>query len=135
MCANELLPIFASGFGMMFVAVVAVVLWWRIARVQLRWYWVGAALWAVAVILKIICALLANGPVLNALKGLPDPLSVVLGGLYLGVQSSVFEMGLTLLAVYIWRQLGRDAARAITIGVGAGAVEALLLGIAPVATA
>jgi hypothetical protein len=38
-------------------------------------------------------------------------------------------IGFTLLAVLIWHQLGRDAGRAIAIGVGAGAFEALLLGI------
>ena len=69
---------------------------------------------------------------LNTLKGLPHPLYVALGALYFGVQSSLFEMGLTLLAVLIWQQLGRNAGRAITIGVGAGAFEAFLLGIAPV---
>jgi hypothetical protein len=73
--------------------------------------------------------------VLNTLKPLPHPIYVALGGLFVGVQSSLFEMGLTLLAVLIRRQLGRDAGRAITIGVGAGAFEAFLLGIGAVATA
>lgn len=131
----DLLSVFASGFGMVLVAIVAVVLSWQLAHVQLRWYWVGAGLWTVAVVLKIACALLSNRAVLNALKGLPHPLYVALSGLYLGVQSSAFEMGFTLLAVLIWRQLGRDGGRAIAIGVGAGAFEAFLLGIAPIATA
>jgi hypothetical protein len=135
MSAKDLWPLFASGTGMMIVAVVAILLWWRIARVQVRWYWVGAGLWTVAVVLKVICALLSNKLVLNTLKELPHSLYVGLGGLFVGVQSSVFEMGLTLLAVLIWRQLGRDAGRSITIGVGAGAFEAFLLGIGPVATA
>jgi len=55
------------------------------------------------------------------------------GGLFLGVQSSLFEIGLTLLAVLIWRQFGRDADRAIGIGVGAGAFESFLLGISSLA--
>jgi hypothetical protein len=135
MSAKDLWPLFASGFGMMIVAVVAVLLWWRIARVPIKWYWVGAGLWTVAVVLKIICALLGNAFVLSILKGLPHPLYLALGGLFVGVQSSVFEMGITLLAVLIWRPLGRDASRAITIGIGAGAFEAFLLGIGPVATA
>jgi hypothetical protein len=135
MSANDLWPLFASGFGMMIVAIVAVVLWQRIARLQIRWYWVGAGLWTVAVALNIVCALLSNKVVLSTLQGLPHPLYVALGALFVGVQSSVFEMGFTLLAVLIWRQLGRDAGRAITIGVGAGAFEAFLLGISPVATA
>jgi hypothetical protein len=135
MPARDFFPLFASGFGMMIVAVAAVVLWRRIARVEFKWYWVGAGLWTVAVALKIGCAVLSNARVLGAIEGLPHPLYVALGGLWCGVQSSLFEMGFTLLAVLIWRQLGRDGDRAITIGVGAGALEAFLLGIGPVATA
>lgn len=135
MSAKDLWPLFASGIGMMTVAVVAVLVWRRIGRVQVRWYWVGAGLWTVAVALKILVALLSNAFVLNSLKGLPYPAYLTLGALFVGVQSSFFEMGLTLLAVLMWRQLGRDAGRAITIGVGAGAFEAFLLGIGPVVTA
>jgi len=135
MPAKNLWPLFVSGTSMMIVAVVAVLFWWRIARAQAKWYWIGAGLWAVAVAMKIICAVLSTKVVLGTLKGLPHPLYVALGGLVAGVQSSVFEMGITLLAVLIWRQLGRDASRAITIGVGAGAFEAFLLGFAPIAAA
>jgi YhfC intramembrane metalloprotease len=135
MSGKDLWPLFASGFGMMLVAVVAVLSWWRIARVHARWYWVGAGLWTVAVVLKILCALLCNKVVMGVLKELPHPLFVAIGGLYVGVQSSVFEMGIALLAVLIWPQLGRNANRAITIGLGAGAFEAFLLGIGPLAAA
>jgi uncharacterized membrane protein YhfC len=117
----------------MLMAVIAIVLWWRIARTPLRWYWVGVGLWTIAVALKILDATLISGRVLIYLKTLPHPLDFALGGLYCGVQSSIFEMGLTLLAVLVWRQLGRDGGRAITIGVGAGALEAFLLGLVPLA--
>jgi len=72
-----------------------------------------------------------NKAVIGFMKESPSyPLQVLGGGLFLGIQSSLFEIGLTFLAVLIWRQLGRDADRAIGIGIGAGAFEALLLGIA-----
>ena len=38
-------------------------------------------------------------------------------------------MGFTIPAGLIWRQLGKDSARAIAVGVGAGAFEAFLLGL------
>ena len=60
---------------------------------------------------------------------LPYPLFVLAGGLFVGAYSSLFEIGLTLLAVIIWRKLGTDANRAIGIGIGAGAFEAFLLGV------
>lgn len=116
--------------GMMLVAVGAVCFWRHISGIRFRWFWIGAALWAVAVALKLGCNMLTSGPLLSFMKSrLSYPLFVVSGGCYIGIQSSVFEMGLTLLAVLIWRQLGTDAGKAIGIGVGAGALEALALGI------
>jgi hypothetical protein len=135
MPTGGVLSLMISGVGMMLVAVLVFVAWWRISRVQLRWFWGGAGLWTIAVALKIVSSLLTNELVLNSLKGLPHPVYVGLGALYVGVQSSLFEMGFTLLAVLIWRQLGRDAGRAITIGVGAGVFEAFLLGVAALAGA
>jgi uncharacterized membrane protein YhfC len=119
-----------SALGMIAVGVVAVVFWQRLTRLQYRWFWVGAGLWVVAVILKIIFALLTNVAVLGFMKkSLSYPLLVVGGGLYVGLQSSLCEIGLTLLAVLFWRKLGEGAERAIGIGVGAGAFEAVLLGL------
>jgi hypothetical protein len=86
-------------------------------------------LWTVAVILKIGCAVLTNQAVLLFMKErLPHVWFVVCGGAFVGIQSSLFEIGLTILAGRIWRQLGQDANRAIGIGIGAGAFEAGLLG-------
>lgn len=126
---SNILSLLVSGASMMVVAIVAFVVWRRLSRVQIRWCWVGAGLWTIAVLLKIAWSALADELVLNSFKALPHPLYVALGALYGGVQSSVFEMGFTLLAVLIWRQLGRDAGRAIAVGVGAGAFEAFLLGL------
>jgi len=56
-------------------------------------------------------------------------LFVIAGGAFVGIQSSLFEIGLTIVAGRIWRQLGQDANRAIGIGIGAGAFEAALLGV------
>jgi len=127
---NNVIISLVPGLGMMLAAFGAVFYWRRISGILFRWFWVGAALWAVAVALKFGCDMLTSGPVLGFMKDrFSYPLFVVCGGGYLGIQSSVFEMGLTLLAVLIWRQLGNDAGKAIGIGVGAGALEALALGI------
>jgi hypothetical protein len=116
-------------FGMMAVAVIAVAL----CRVKLQtawqWFLIGAALWTVAVAIKFAIALSANALVIGFLKSqLPHSAFVAVGSLYVGLLSSLCEIGLTLLAVLIWRRLGKDAERAIGIGVGAGAFEAFLLG-------
>jgi hypothetical protein len=119
---------------MMLVAVVAVWYWHRVAGVSARWYGIGAGLWTVAVLVKVLIGFVSNPIVIGFLKSrLPHALFVAAGGFYLGVESSVCEIGLTLLAGLLWKELGRDARRAIATGVGAGAFEALLLGIAATA--
>jgi hypothetical protein len=119
---------------MMLVAVAAVWYWRRASRTRFRWFWLGAGLWTVAVLAKVVIALFTNPPVIGFLK---DRLAhwsfVVAGGLYLGIQSSLCEIGLTWLAALRWKQIGRDAGRAIAVGVGAGAFEAFLLGLAALA--
>lgn len=118
-----------SGLGQVAVAIVGVVCWSLIASVGAAWFWAGAALWAVAVALKLVCAHTAGAAATVSLqKRLPYWGFVTAGGLYTGVQSSFFEMGLTLLAVWKWPALGQDFGRAVAVGVGAGAVEAFLLG-------
>jgi hypothetical protein len=121
----------ASGLGMILVAIIAVWSWRRLTGVPARWFWVGAGLWSVAVLVKVVIALPTNPAVLGYLRShLPHAAFVAVGGLYIGMESSACEIGLTLLAALRWNQLGRDAGRAIAVGVGAGAFEALLLGLA-----
>ena len=76
----------------------------------------------------------ANANVIGLLQGhLPHAWFLVAGGLFIGIQSSACEIGLTLLAGLRWKQLGQSTGRAIAVGVGAGAFEAFLLGLASVA--
>jgi uncharacterized membrane protein YhfC len=118
-----------SALGMMVVAVASVVYWRRVSEIPLKWFWLGAALWAIGAALKIAFALFANRFVIGFMgQNLAHPLFVLVGGLFVGSESSLFEIGVTLLSVLIWREFGRDANRAIGIGIGAGAFEALLLG-------
>jgi uncharacterized membrane protein YhfC len=115
---------------MMLVGVVAALYWYGRSGAKARWFWVGVGLWTLAVALKFASAILFNAPILGFLKRvLTYPGYVACGGLYVGIHSSIFEMGFTILAGMIWRQLGKDSARAIAVGVGAGAFEAFLLGL------
>jgi hypothetical protein len=119
-----------AALGMAAVGAAAVICWKRISLLPLRWVWMGAGLWALAVVLKLGCALSVNQKVVVFLASMHSQLLLLAGGgLFLGLESSFFEIGLTIAAVWKWRQLGRDAPRAIGIGVGAGAVEALLMGL------
>jgi hypothetical protein len=118
------------GIGMIVVALAALFLWRRLAAPSFRWFAIGAGLWLAAVVLKLVVSGVTNPAILSALQPRLGPqLVAVFGGLAIGVQSSLFEIGLTFIAVLIWRRLGLTSDRAIAIGVGAGAFEALLLGL------
>jgi hypothetical protein len=82
---------------------------------------------------KLILGAFVTVPMLKVFLPLfPFSVYKIVGGLCMGLFSAIFEMGATIAAVVIWRQLGRDLPRAVAIGAGAGAFEALLLGLASV---
>lgn len=127
----DFVSLLITGPGMMLVAVMGVIIWRRAARVPMGWFWAGAALWAVAVAMKVAIALATNAAVFGWMKhALSHSLFVAGGSLWLGFLTGITEIGLTFAAVLRWRQLGADANRAIAVGVGAGAIEALILGLA-----
>ena len=77
-----------------------------------------------------------NAPILGAVEPyLPKAAYLLVGSLYIGLLTGVFEIGVTLLIGLIWRKLAADAGRAAAVGVGAGAIEALLLGLAALVSA
>jgi hypothetical protein len=130
MSADRFLSLW-NGLLMLLVAALAAAGWSRASGAKARWFWVGAALWMIAVPLKLVCDQTVGRSVAGVLaSSAPEhPVFYVAGAaFYTGIQSSLFEMGLTLLAGLIWRQLGKDATRAIAVGVGAGAFETAFLG-------
>jgi uncharacterized membrane protein YhfC len=124
-----------SGAGMLLVAVAGVLYWRNRSRARWAWFWVGAAVWSVGVTLKFAWIPL-NKPILHALnQALPAPAYLPCASIYIGLLTGIFEIGVTLAAARIWRQWAADATRAIAIGLGAGAFEALLLGLVTLAWA
>ena len=124
-------PLLLAGPLMILVALAFTVGWKLWSHDQWRWQWVGAAIWAVGVALKFACAIPLNRPVLHALEAaLPHGAYVAAGALYIGLLTCVFEIGVTLAAALIWKKLAAAPNRAVSIGVGAGGIEALLVGVA-----
>lgn len=120
-----------SGLLMVLVGAAPAV-WWRLrSRTLWRWFWAGAAIWTVGVGLKFAFAALFYDPGLRAMEStLPLWAYVALGAVYGGVLTGVFEDGVTLGAGLIWRGLARESKRAVAVGLGAGGLEAVLLGLA-----
>jgi len=126
---RELLRLLPAGPLMILVALGFTLGSWYWSRARWRWWWAGAGVWAVGVGLKIGWALLLNKPILHGLEAvLPRTAYVIVGGLYVGVLTGIFEIGATYLAARIWRRLAATAPRAMFVGVGAGSFEAVLLG-------
>jgi uncharacterized membrane protein YhfC len=119
----------ASGALMMLIALTAVFIWWFHSRVQWRWFWAGAGIWTVGVALKFAVALPLN-PVIIGKSAHAVGWKLFLGSTYCGLMTGIFEIGVTLAAALVWRRLAAEPARAVAVGLGAGAFEALLLGLA-----
>ena len=130
-------PLYLSaGAAMALVALAAAWVWRRWSGGQWRWLWLGAALWTVGVALKGGWALALNRPILCALeRAAPHAVYLAVGSVYVGALTGVFEIGVTLAAALIWRQMAEAPKRAVGVGAGAGAFEALLLGLAAFAGA
>jgi uncharacterized membrane protein YhfC len=118
----------ASGALMMLVALASVFVWWFRSRIQWRWFWAGAGIWTVGVALKFAAALPLN-PLFFGKTGHAVGLKLCTGAVYCGLMTGIFEIGITLAAALVWRRLAADPARAVAVGLGAGAFEALLLGL------
>ena len=99
-------------------------------RIQMRWLWCGALLWAIAVVAKSFIAALTLGSVLGVFQNhLPHSMYLALGSGYIGLLTGITEPVVTLAAGLFWRKLTCDARRAVGIGLGAGAFEAVYFGL------
>jgi len=120
-----------GALGMMFLGIAVAVVYGVSTRVGWRWLWIGAAVWAVGVALKFGFAIPLNGPIMGALEAaLPHGAYLAAGSLYIGLLTGVFEIGVTLAAALLWKGMTRTPARAVAVGLGAGSIEAFLLGLA-----
>jgi len=129
LASSDLRPLLLSGPLMVLLALLSVVAWRRLSGTRWKWFCFGAAVWAVAVALKIGWSMALHEPVLRALKGLSPTAYLILGGLYIGVVSAAFEMGITLAAARRWPEMTVEPGRGVAVAVGAGAFEALLIGL------
>ena len=113
---------------------VGITLWWK-KYIQTSWRWllVGAGAWFVGVIFKFVVAYFANAPVLEMIKSiLGNAGYLTLGSVYVGLLTGVFEIGMTLAFALLIKGMYENAKHALSIGLGAGLVEALLIGFASI---
>jgi uncharacterized membrane protein YhfC len=125
-----------SGIGMVVVAIGFVI--YVIVTRQTDWKYLGlgALGWIATVLLKFAWAASANPTVYNGLtETLPEAAAMPVFYVYVGALTGVFEVVGVWLALRYTR-LGQETTwrRALSFGIGFGAVEALLLGISSTAS-
>lgn len=124
-----------SGLGMIAVGAAAVG-WWRRRGVARLWFAIGAGTWTASVALKLGWAIVSHGVVERALVGLLGPTAGAMAfWLYIGLITGLFECGLTWLVAARTQVARAGWDQSVGFGVGFGAVEAVLLGIALIAWA
>jgi len=126
---NMLVSILVSGALIIIICVVLLIGWKVKSNSSFKWPLIGAGAWFAGVVLKFGFAYLFNNPILEVLKesfGQTGYLS--LGSIYIGLLTGVFEIGVTLVFVLLIKGIYENAQRGIGIGLGAGTIEALLLG-------
>jgi uncharacterized membrane protein YhfC len=121
-----------QGTGMVLVAL-GFILFALVRRLGIGYLALGALAWVITVASKFAIAIQLNPIVLSRLaeSGLPVFVSGPLSWIYIGILTGITEILITYL-VLKYTRLGKvNWERALSFGIGFGAVEALLLGIGP----
>lgn len=119
---------------MVAVGLTAAFLWRHWTHARWRWFWIGAGLWTVSVAGKVAWSVAANPVLYQSIQQLyPESTVPIIFAVYVGLVSAVTEIGLTAVCAYGWHSMTIDSRRAAGVGVGAGAIEAVLLGFASLA--
>ncbi|UCF69756.1 MAG: YhfC family intramembrane metalloprotease [candidate division WOR-3 bacterium] len=121
--------------GCLVVLLTAAITVWAKRHLSISWKWllVGAGTWVVGVIFKFVTAYFANAPLLQIIKSsFGDFCYAPLGGVYIGLLTGVFEIGMTLVFALLVRQMLEKPEYALGVGLGAGLIEALLIGLSSV---
>lgn len=116
---------------MVIVGLGSVIICKKFWKTRWRLFGLGALLWIASVTGKSIFALLANKPIETALQSvLPRlPANLVFWS-YIGLLTGIFECGIFLLLARYLRRKQWTWNQASSVGVGFGAVEAVMLGAA-----
>ncbi len=115
---------------MILVGVLSVIICKRMWKTPLRLFWLGALLWVISVAFKAALALALNKPVSAALHhALSRHQADVLFWIFIGLLTGVTEVGIFLAMTKWFQRRQWTWTDAVSVGVGFGAIEAILLGI------
>ncbi|HEC87913.1 MAG TPA: YhfC family intramembrane metalloprotease [Thermoplasmata archaeon] len=133
MVSQTMLSFLISGILVIAIVIFLLLRWKAISGSPLKWILIGGGVWAVGVTLKIIFAYIFNKPVLSGLAAVfGETGSVIPGSIYLGLLTGIFEIGATAAFAYFIKDMYKESRNGVSIGLGAGATEALLIGLSQI---
>lgn len=122
-----------SGILMMVIALVFMIMWKKHSGIALKWILLGGGIWAVGIFLKFVFAFMLNQPILEWVESVFGKAGYLgIGSIYIGVLTGVFEIGITLVFALFIKGMYESYERGIGIGIGAGGIEALILGLSQI---
>jgi uncharacterized membrane protein YhfC len=127
--SRALTSLLVSGLLITIICALFIAAWKMTCRSSLRWLYFGGIIWLIGVALKFLFAYFLNAPILAAIESLFHKTGyLIIGSLYIGSLTGIFEIGVTLVFALLVRSVYADACRTVGVGIGAGTGEALLIG-------
>ncbi len=124
-----LLSLLVSGVLIIAICLVLLIKWKTKSSESFIYPLIGAAAWFVSITVKFLFAYWLNGPILKFIKSsLGQTGYLSLGSIYIGSLTGIFEIGIALIFVLFIKRLYENAQRGIGFGLGAGTIEAMLIG-------
>lgn len=134
--STSIIGLIVSGIIVLIISGGLIIWWKKRYHESMKWLWLGAGIWAIGVVLKFVVAIPANEPVLAWIKHVSGQTGYLgIGSVYIGSLTGVFEIGVTLLFALLIKNMHKNVYIALGIGLGAGVVEAILIGFTQIGNA
>ncbi|HHH80135.1 MAG TPA: YhfC family intramembrane metalloprotease [Thermoplasmatales archaeon] len=118
-----------AGIGMILVGALPILWWWRKKRTSLKYFIFGAAVWFVAILIKLLMDITLTPLLTNYLQSYGTLAIAVSLGFYVGLRTGLFESGFTYIAGVKTKLKHVTFDEAVAFGLGFGGIEAILLGL------
>jgi len=118
-----------AGIGMILAGALPILWWWRKKGTSLKYFIFGAAVWFVAILIKLLMDITLTPLLTNYLQSYGTLAIAVSLGFYVGLRTGLFESGFTYIAGVKTKLKHVTFDEAVAFGLGFGGIEAILLGL------